>query len=932
MIHKFSLRTSHAVEPDVERLRRTLGIPDLEAWRDYYIEFEQELTDDARVALREALADPLDTIVEIDEPLRPDCVMIAHRRGVVDNESESIIAMCALLGIAARAGKAAMSYRSSSPRLAEVIADTHFNITIEELHETEPHYETLVPVGAYLPATHYDLRTLDEAALASLGRRGGRNLSLAQMRHIREIQQTLGEPSTTDVLLEALDARWSDHCAHTTWTSLGGLLGRLVAASRDTGNPNIVSMFHDNAGVWDFYGGYALAIKAETHNGPSAISAYFGQLTKLGGVLRDILGTGLGADPIGCFEYTATGLPEAEPPIKGRPQARQIAHDTIRAIKEYGNTFGVPMMWSHMTFHPSYRAKPFALGGSIGVLPKSAAQRGQPEPGDLVVLIGGLTGSEGIHGASASSAGSTMDEASVQIGAPLEQVKFRNALIDLRDADCLHAITDVGGAGLNSAVGEIGEACGIWINTALVPLKTATLPMWRILLSESQERMLLAVMPTMEEKARRILERHQVRSTVIGRFSDSGRYCVFHQPDLDERAVVKLAPCITPADRGELGFDVPYGLLDARIPQQKVGPPPRTMQADQAWPALDASDVPKALEQVIADTEVASQRYADAQYDSTVQGNTVHGPQYGRRFLVTAGYWAGVPVDGSPSAAVVSTAFDPWLFDIHPVRALRQTFCGLLGGQVVVGVELHDVCLCDNFYTPHLTEHWREWLVAMVDELSLLVRRFGTPIISGKDSSAGSTHTDEGVVSVPPAVFLTALGKVPHHKRLLGEDWTAPRSLLVRIGPRTPSIAGTVAARVLHITDGTLDDISLDEMDRYLAALTTSRHLFRSGTRLGAGGLAAQMIMGALASGLGVELDPSISDLSVSLAESLFAEHRCGALVEIDEADLAVLPADLNPIPVGRLTSTAGVRLSGAELLTPVVMERWATSFERRIT
>ena len=121
------------------------------------------------------------------------------------------------------------------------------------------------------------------------------------------------------MLLEALDARWSDHCAHTTWKSLGNLLDRLVAASRDTANPNIVSMFHDNAGVWNFYDGYALAIKAETHNGPSAISAYFGQLTKLGGVLRDILGTGLGADPIGCFEYTATGPLDAAPPIAGRP-------------------------------------------------------------------------------------------------------------------------------------------------------------------------------------------------------------------------------------------------------------------------------------------------------------------------------------------------------------------------------------------------------------------------------------------------------------------------------------------------------------------------------------------------------------------------------------------------------------------------------------
>ncbi|MGH3823428.1 MAG: AIR synthase-related protein [Pseudonocardiaceae bacterium] len=914
------------MEPEVEHLRRTLGLPDLEVWHDYYIEFEHGLSEDDRAALGAALGDPIGTIVTVDQPLQSHTIMVSHRRGIVDNENGSIVTMCALLGIRAQAGKLAINYRSLSPRLREVIEANRFNNSIEELHETEPHYKTLRPAGMYLSTERHNLSSMDDAALTSLGKARGRNLSLLQMRHIRWIQETLGHSSTTDVLLEALDARWSDHCAHTTWKSLGDLLDRLVRASRDTGNPNIVSMFHDNAGVWEFYEGYALAIKAETHNGPSAISAYFGQLTKLGGVLRDILGTGLGADPIGCFEYTATGLPEAAAPIRGRPGARQIALETIRAIKEYGNTFGVPMMWSHMTFHPSYRAKPFALGGSIGILPMTAAQRGQPVNGDFVVLIGGLTGNEGIHGASASSAGSTMDEAAVQIGAPLEQVKFREALLDLRDAGCLRALTDIGGAGLNSAVGEIGQGSGIWINTALVPLKTSALPMWRILLSESQERMLLAVPPEMATPTRRILERHQVRNTVIGRFTDNGRYCVFHQPSLTEQEVITLAPGVVPADHGELGFDVPYALLDVQIPRRNIGPILSTGSTTPVWPVLETSNVLGLLERVVADAEVASQHYADAQYDSTVQGNTVHGPRYGQRSPVTAGYWACAPVHGTAIAAVVSAAFNAWLFEAHPVRALRQMFCGLIAGQVLAGVNLHDICVCDNFYTPHLAEHWKEWLVAMVDELAMLVRHFEVPIISGKDSSAGSTHTDEGVVSVPPAVFLTALGKVSHYDRLLGEEWTKPSSLLVQIGPRTPTITGTVAARTLGISDGIPDDISLDEMDRYLRARAANRHLFRSGTRLGPGGLVTQVILGSLASGLGVDLVHSLGD-----AEALFAEHRCGALVEIDEGDLAALPQELRPATVGRLNSNEGVRLAETELLTPVVRERWATSFVRRL-
>lgn len=926
MIHRFSFHAT-TVEPDVEHLRRILRVPDLEMWLDYYIEFDESLSEDEIALLGDAMSDPVGVEVRVDEPFEANTVSIVHRRGIVDNESVSIVVFCEQFGMPARAGKVARNYRSISPELRQIVEERFFNSSVEELHESGLALDTLVPAGVFLPAERYDLRPLSDDELTALGHLGGRSLSLGEMRRIREIQEALEAPFITDVLLEALDARWSDHCAHTTWKSLGGLLDRLVTAAEETRNPNIVSMFHDNAGVWDFYDGYSLALKAETHNGPSAVSAYFGQLTKLGGVLRDILGTGLGADPIGSFEYTATGLPEASPPTVGRPGARQIAHETIQGIKEYGNTFGVPMMSSRMTFHPSYRAKPFALGGSVGILPKDSAQRGIPQPGDLVVLIGGRTGNEGVHGASASSARSQMDVSSVQIGAPLEQVKFRKALMDLRDAGLVRALTDVGAAGLNSAVGEIGDPGGIWINTALVPLKTLALPMWMILLSESQERMLLAIPPDAEVPAREILDRHQVRTTVIGRFTATGRYCVFHQPALDQQAIIALGASEAPSDMGEFGFDVPYDLLGIPTGTQEVGPLPNLDGEPGAWSGGKPEDLQSILELVIADAEVASQLFADSQYDSTVQGNTVYGPQRGLSQPVRSGYWAGTPVDGSQAAAVLSTAFNPWLFEVNPVLALRQQFIGLLAGQILAGVELADICLCDNFYTPHLSEYWREWLVGMVDELAALVRRFRTPVISGKDSSAGSTYTDEGLVSVPPAVFLTALGKVPNHRNLLTETWTSPSSMLVRLGPVTSSSTGTAAARVLNLEPAALDEVSVESAEGYLAELAASRSVFRSGVLLGPGGLGAELVKGVLASGLGVELTSSLST-----AEDLFAEHRCGVLVEIDPSDVDGLPSVLQPVVIGRLTSDVGVKLGDVNLLTPEVRHLWATAFAERLT
>jgi phosphoribosylformylglycinamidine synthase len=929
MIHKFSVHPIGDVDLSVDHLRSSLGLPDLEVWHDFYLEFGREPSAEDLAAVAEVLGDSgISSRVVLDTPLDPaTMVQVAHKRGVVDNESPSLVAVGELLDLDVRAGKVATTYRSADPALAAIIRRTRCNQSVEELHEREPAYDTLVPAGGYAPAQHLDLRPLTDDELTAAGRAGGRNLSLAQMRRVRDIQLASGAGSVTDVLLEALDARWSDHCLHTTWRSLGGgLLGRLVAAAEATENPNIVSMFADNAGVWDFYGGWSLVIKAETHNGPSAVSAYFGQLTKLGGVLRDILGTGLGADPIGCFEYTATGPAGSPAPIAGRPSPAQIARDTIRAVKEYGNTFGVPMMCSRMAFHPGYAAKPFALGGSIGLIPTDKARRGTPAPGDLVVLIGGLTGNEGMHGASASSAGATMDEAAVQIGAPLEQVKFRKAIVDLRDAGCLNALTDVGGAGLNSAVGEIGEACGVWINTALVPLKTSALPMWRILLSESQERMILAVPPDRLDRTRAITARHQVRTTVIGRFTGTGRYRVFHAPDQSEQAVVAIAGGEPPANCGDAGFDVPYALLGYDPPQRAVGPPPPRDPAPPAWPRFDAAGIGALLEQVAGDPEVGCQDYADVQYDSTVQGNTVYGPRYGTRRLVPSAYWSATPVDDLPAAAVFATAFHPALFEADPVRALRQLCCGLLGRLVLAGVALGDICLCDNFYTPHTAEHADSWLVAMVDELATLVKQFGTPVISGKDSSAGSTHTDRGLIHVPPAVFLSALGKVPDKALLLGEQWTRPGNLLVQIGPLTASPVGTAAARALDLPGTYLDQVDLHDYRTYLALLAAHRHRFAGGTPAGPGGLAAQLLHGALASGIGADLHPAVGAL-----ESLFAEHRCGAVVEIVPADLPQLPATLRPVPVAVLSGRPGVRLGGEDLLTPGVIDRWTHAFGEAI-
>lgn len=929
MILKFSV---HRRSGDVAPAHLRSRLADLAAWREYYIEFATEPSPAALAGIGEALGDPVLDDVHVNVPIGSGVVQVSYKRGIVDNENDSIVAACHLFGADAVAAKVAMAYGSGDALLSAVIGEFGVNGNIEELHTAEPSYETLLPAGGFASAEQFDLRGLDDVTLGAVGVGNGRQLTVEQMRHVQAIQVAAGVDSVTDVLLEALDARWSDHCAHTTWTSLGKLLKRLIAAANATENPNIISMFHDNAGVWDFFDGQAIAVKAETHNGPSAVSAYFGQLTKIGGVLRDILGTGLGADPIGVFEYTATGDPAGPSPIAERPAPKQVANETIRAVKEYGNTFGVPMMWSHMTFHPAYRAKPFALGGSIGLIPVAAAQRGVPQPGDHLVLIGGLTGNDGIHGASASSAGaSAMEATSVQIGAPLEEIKFREAIIDLRDHDCLRAVTDLGAAGLNSAVGEMGDPGGVWLNTALVPLKTSALPMWRILLSESQERMLLAIAPDQLAAARAILDRHDVRTAVVGMFTGNGRYAVVHDTTLTEDDVIAAAAEFrggtqaTPATPAtELGFDLAYDLLEWTPEQRPVDPAPPTPAPSHDWSSV-VDDVVATAEAVLGDPEVADQSFAALQYDSSVQGRTFYGPLVGRGLGVATNYYASRPILTSRAGVVFSTGFNPWLFDIDPVLAARQAVLAALATQATAGVAVRDVCLCDNFYTPHLAPDSDAWLVAMVDEFARLSVQLRTPFISGKDSSAGSTATDEGMVSVPPAVFVSALGKIADVARLRPEPWANVGHAVVLVGPRTAGIAGTVAGRVAGHMGSGVDDVDVAAANSFLHAMATvPLDLAACGRTVGAGGVIAAAFASTEASGLGVAF-------ATDDEAALFAEHRCGALLEVHPDRVGELPVELNAVILGAVTDSGEIAVGDQLLTTPAARTAWSTSFREAL-
>ncbi|HNJ98749.1 MAG TPA: phosphoribosylformylglycinamidine synthase subunit PurS, partial [Ilumatobacteraceae bacterium] len=352
---------------------------------------------------------------------------------------------------------------------------------------------------------HVAIRNLDDDALTALNRERGLSLDLAELHAIADFYRGIGrEP--TDVELETLAQTWSEHCSHKTFrarivTTDGREITPLLRQLRDCTDridaPFVRSAFVGNAGIVSYHPGTTLAIKAETHNHPSAIEPFGGSNTGVGGVIRDVMGTA--HDPIAvtdilCFgptDVAADSLPD------GVLHPRLIESGVIAGIADYGNKIGLPTVAGAVLYDPGYTANPLVYAGCLGAAAEAPELPG-PQPGDLVVVMGGRTGRDGLRGATFSSA--TMDAttgdvagASVQIGDPIVEKLVIDAM-----RECLglyHAVTDCGAGGLSSAVGEMAEGIGAEVDVTLAPLKYPGLRPWEVWLSEAQERMVFAVPP-----------------------------------------------------------------------------------------------------------------------------------------------------------------------------------------------------------------------------------------------------------------------------------------------------------------------------------------------------------------------------------------------------------------------------------------------------
>jgi phosphoribosylformylglycinamidine synthase len=403
-------------------------------------------------------------------------------------------------------------------------------------NEAEPPSPHLKPYE--LEVVRWPIRDLDDDGLVKLSKDKDLFLNLVEMQTIQKYFRELSrEP--TDVELESLAQTWSEHCVHKTLKSsvdmtvngeeihFDNLLKETVfKATQELDKPWCISVFADNAGVVEFDEESAVCFKVETHNRPSALDPYGGSATGIGGVIRDPMGTGLGAIPIANTDIFCFGPPDKklEEIPKGVLHPRRVMKGVVAGVRDYGNRMGIPTVNGAIYFDERYLGNPLVYCGNIGLMDKKKCFK-NPQAGDIVIVVGGKTGRDGIHGATFSSGEITHEyEAifshAVQIGNPITEKKMLDVLIQANEAGLYEAITDCGAGGLSSAVGEMGSELGAEVDLEKVPLKYAGLTYNEIWISEAQERMVIAVKPENVEAITKIFDDENVESTVIGRFTD----------------------------------------------------------------------------------------------------------------------------------------------------------------------------------------------------------------------------------------------------------------------------------------------------------------------------------------------------------------------------------------------------------------------------
>ncbi len=798
-------------------------------------------------------------------------VEIAYNPGVMDPVEESTLKGIRDLGI-----PAVVSVRTARQyHLKGRLSPEHFKLITEKVLANKLIQHV---VKDFSPGEHkkagdsgprdvrvfwVDLLKASDRQLITLSAKGQLFLNLAEMKTIQKYFRALGR-NPTDCELETIAQTWSEHCHHKTFRGniryqttekgkkkirlIRNLLKSTIArATYDVDKSWCVSVFHDNAGIIKFDKDHHVCFKVETHNHPSALEPFGGANTGIGGVIRDILGTGLGAKPVcntDVFCFAPPTMSSDRLPA-GALHPKRVMKGVVSGVRDYGNKMGIPTVNGAIVFDPGFAGNPLVYCGTVGLIPRGKEKK-QVRRGDLVVVAGGRTGRDGIHGATFSSGELTSESevvssGAVQIGHPIQEKKVLDALLKARDLDLYSAITDCGAGGLSSAVGEMGKDVGARIELSKVPLKYQGLSYAEIWISEAQERMVLSVPPRKVDQLLKVFADENVEATVIGEFDGGKRLKIFYH---------ECQVC-----------DLDMKFLHEGIPQiikEAVWARPRLKS-----PRFSVSEnLNEDLLNVLSHFNVCSKEWVVRQYDHEVQGGSIIKPFVGERGDGPSDAAVILPKLGSMKGIAVSNGINVRFGMIDPYWMAAGCIDEAIRQIIAVGGNLKQIALLDNFCWGNPDK---------ADRLGSLVRcaqgcyeiavGYGVPFISGKDSLYNEYTQGKKSLAIPGTILISAIGVIDDVTRCVTMDFKESGNLIYVIGETREELGGSI----YWATRDALGD-SVPQVDAKKGA-----EIFNAVSRAAKNGFVKSLH------------DCSEGGLGVALAEMAFAGGR-GVTVRLDQA------------------------------------------------
>lgn len=856
-------------------------------------------------------------------------VEIAYNPGVMDPVEESAKKAIRDMGImGVQSIKTERKYfldgRISEKQFKAVCEKLLYNKVIQHVVRKEGSKKKVRSADYAFRLVTVDILRANDKKLMKISKDGQLFLNLKEMKEIQKYFRKLRR-NPTDCELETIAQTWSEHCAHKTFKGVidytehkstrvqehkcietkkidNLLKNTVMKVTKDLKKDWCVSVFKDNAGIIRFDKDDNICFKVETHNHPSALEPYGGAGTGIGGVIRDILGVGLGAKPIMNTDIFCFGLPDTPQNRvpKGMLHPKRIMKGVVSGVRDYGNRMGIPTCNGAVLFDERYIGNPLVYCGTVGIMPKDKSFK-KARTGDRIVVIGGRTGRDGIHGATFSSGELTHESeeisgGAVQIGNPITEKKLTDTLLKARDKGLYNAITDCGAGGFSSAVGEMGEELGAEVDLEKAPLKYHGLSYTEIWISEAQERMVLSVPEKNIEELMEVFRKEDVEAVIIGRFTK------------DKRLRLRY--------KGNIVCDLDMKFLHGGIPR---------FERNAIWvkpvhkePKKSSSkNLSKGLLKVLSSWNVSSKEWVIRQYDHEVQGQSVLKPLVGVGNDGPGDASIIRPKLDSKKGIVVSNGINPRYSFIDPYWMAGSCIDEALRQVISVGGSLKKTALLDNFCWGNTDKPDRLGdLVRASFGCYDIAKGYGVPFISGKDSLNNEYSVHGKSISIPPTLLISAISVMDDVTRALSMDLKEAGNILYVVGETRDEMGGSHYNMINGFVGNSVPLVDTRYGIKVFSSLERAINagVIKSCHDCSEGGIGIALAEMAFAGGLGIEAFLKEVSVSGELASQkrddkvLFSESNTRFIVEVRKKDKKKFESFMKGVPIGLIGCVSNKR------------------------